>query len=219
MKKILIALILTLAASVAFAGVPNLMTYQGKLTGTDGQPVADGTYSLTYGIYADSTSGTALWTETGSANTDKGIFNARLGSTNPLPSSLFGSPNLFLGISVNGGSEMALRHRLTSVAFAFHAANADTAKYALMAPTASDGDWAIADSNIYRMDGNIGIGMANPTEKMEIEPHSALRLTYLCPGAGTDTTYRYIRLGNLSDYWGGLMQTLATQVMVMEMTL
>jgi hypothetical protein len=169
MKVVMIVLFLAIMTSAAFAaGVPNLMTYQGKLTGTDGLPVVDGTYSLTLNIYSDSTGGVALWTETNSVNTEKGIFSTSLGSTTPLSPYLFSGSNLFLGISINGGDEMPARQRLTSVAYSFQAASADTAQYAREAPVVDDGDWVIGDTNIFRMHGNVGIGVTNPNSKLEI---------------------------------------------------
>jgi hypothetical protein len=184
MKKVLIALILAITAGAVFgAGVPNLITYQGKLTGTDGQPVTDGTYSLTLKIYNDSTGGTANWTETNSVNTEKGIFSVRLGYVNVLSPSLFSGPNLFLGISINGGAEISARHRLTSVAYAFQSAYSDTAQFARTAPTGADSDWAVADSNIYRLNGNVGIGISTPETKLHV--NGSLRTNSIGIGAGT----------------------------------
>ena len=57
-----ILLVLLLCAECA-ASVPGMMSYQGKLTGNDGQPASDGTYSVVFSLYTQETGGTALWTE------------------------------------------------------------------------------------------------------------------------------------------------------------
>src|SRR5262245_11759103 len=63
----------------AWAGVPQLITEQGRLLDATGAPVT-GTVSLAFSIYDVPTGGTALWTETQSATLDDGYFVLQLGS-------------------------------------------------------------------------------------------------------------------------------------------
>ena len=114
MKKILNFTVLfsVLIVSLAFAQIPQTMSYQGVLTGADGNPVADGSVSLTFKLYANATGGTALWEETQQVTTANGLFNAILGSVNPL-NLPFDKP-YWLGITVGQGSEMTPRIALTA---------------------------------------------------------------------------------------------------------
>lgn len=110
-----------------FAGVPQLLNYQGTLTDTSGTPVPDGQYAVVFNIYDVATGGSPLWTETWNGSTSpvttiKGNFNAILGAYNPIPASFFdGHPTTYLGIKVGNDSEMMPRQRITSVAYAFTA--------------------------------------------------------------------------------------------------
>ena len=47
----------------AFADVPSQINYQGTLTDSAGDPIT-GIYSMTFSLYADSTGGSSLWSET-----------------------------------------------------------------------------------------------------------------------------------------------------------
>ena len=55
-------IMLGMIVSVASAGVPQLMNYQGRLTDNGGNPL-DTTVSVTFTIYDDSTGGNPKWTE------------------------------------------------------------------------------------------------------------------------------------------------------------
>ena len=59
-KTHLIPLLMLFATSV-FAQIPQTMSYQGLLTDTAGNPVADGPVDLTFKLYDAATDGTLLW--------------------------------------------------------------------------------------------------------------------------------------------------------------
>jgi len=100
-----------------------LINYQGRLTDSDGNPVPDSTYQLTFSLYDDSTGGFLQWSEVHpSVQTNDGLFCVILGSVdNNLDASIFETEPLYLEIQV-GVEVISPRTRLTS------APNAITAK-------------------------------------------------------------------------------------------
>ncbi len=98
--------------------------YQGRLHDLESNPIT-ATLPITFRLYATSTGGTALWTESwpGVAVTD-GLFNILLGTTTPLTPTLFtDNATLWLGIQVAADTEMTPRAQIGSVPFATYATN------------------------------------------------------------------------------------------------
>jgi len=149
MKKIcLISMIFIILSSIAFADVPNLINYQGRLTNDSGE-VLDTTVSIVFTIYDDSVSGNVWWTENNpSVTTVGGLFNVLLGSINPVPDSTFDGPNRWLGITVGTDSEISPRSRLISVPYSYLAAKADTASFAINIGE-EYANWIVVDSVLY----------------------------------------------------------------------
>lgn len=126
-------------ASFSYAEIPRIINYQGKLTDTDGKPVSDGAYSVTFRIYDQGAGGSPLWYETQSLTTQKGIFSTQIGATKDLNLS-FDKP-YYLGIQVGSDAEMTPRQPFSSSAYAFesaHAAEATEAAHAAVADTVTD---------------------------------------------------------------------------------
>jgi Chaperone of endosialidase len=174
MRKVLIVttIILLISSFSAFSDIPHLITYQGRLTDDMGVPVADGGYDLTFTIYDDSTSGTALWSETHGITTESGLFNVQLGSSISLDDSIFAlNPDLFIGMLLSAsGTEMSPRARVTSSAFSFHSLHADTAAYALSAAVNGADGW-VDDGSVVRLetiDDSVGIGTSTPSAKLDV---------------------------------------------------
>jgi hypothetical protein len=120
-----LVLVAVLVVSSVLAQVPQMINYQGRLT-MPGTCALDTTISMTFGIYADSTTLTSLWSETQSSVTvEDGIFNILLGSVNSIPNSVFNGGTRYLGIKVGGDSEMSPRTPLVSVGYAYTTENAD----------------------------------------------------------------------------------------------
>ncbi len=94
--------ILTLMMSQILAA-PMVINYQGRLTGTGGSPVANGSYDLLFAIYEDSLSGLPLWAETTTVTASDGLFSHLMGSLNSFPRDLFtdGSPR-YLELTTEG---------------------------------------------------------------------------------------------------------------------
>ncbi len=53
----------------AHADINPMLNFAGKVTNLDGSEIADGTYDFSFGLYASSTGGTALWSESQNAAT------------------------------------------------------------------------------------------------------------------------------------------------------
>ncbi len=164
----LLVLSMALLSTAALADVPGLINYQGTLTDDSGTAL-DTTVSMTFSIFTDSTAGSVVWTEDQSpVLVSSGIFHVLLGSVNSIPDTVFSSPERWLGVQVGADPELEPRQRIVTVGYAFRSAESDTASYARNAPAASDGDWTVDGDNIYRLDGNIGIGKDNPYVKLDI---------------------------------------------------
>ena len=163
--------------SSLWAQTPSFINYQGKLTTTSGVPPATGQYSLTFSIYGTLTGGQALWMETQSVTIDKGVFNAMLGKSVPLPSTfLTRNGDWYLGIKVGTDTEMTPRFQLASVPFSHRASeadgmaddaimNADVNANAAIAGVKINPDFGT--QNIFTS-GRIGIGTTSPGRALSI---------------------------------------------------
>ncbi len=151
--KMMLALMLTLIAGIVQAGepsavvpgsqatagrepliansdaitIPRLLSYQGRLTDSLGNPVPDGNYQLTFRLYTQETGGTPFWTEAQTVLVRNGLFSVLLGSITPI-TSLPDAGVLYLSLQVGAEAELTPRLRIVSSAYAFlteRAANAD----------------------------------------------------------------------------------------------
>lgn len=89
------------------------ITYQARVRTSGGADV-NGPVTVGFRIYDGATTVSPLWGETQSLIADKGVVNVQLGSVKPLPPDLFNHPDLFIGITVAGDTEMTPRTRLLS---------------------------------------------------------------------------------------------------------
>ncbi len=91
-------------AAVGQQAATTTMSYQGRLTSPDGQPVT-ASLPMSFALYTAPTTGEAVWTESRSgANgvpVTNGLFNVLLGSVVPIGTNLL-NQDLWLGISVDG---------------------------------------------------------------------------------------------------------------------
>jgi hypothetical protein len=113
------------AAPLLQGGAPGQLNYQGLLLDpATGDPVADGNYTLTFAIYDDATStdpGHRLWNETQTVSVQDGLFNVILGAVTPITATWLDGRDLWLGITVQGESEMTPRTQLVSMPYALNA--------------------------------------------------------------------------------------------------
>ncbi len=165
MKRILIILAVIMLAALPVSGqIPRLINYQGVLTDDMGVVVSDGSYNMTFRLYAVPSGGSHLWEETIAVNVSKGIFSTTLGH-DVVITEVFDKP-LYLAIEIDGGGELTPRRLFTANAYAFSA----RAIYGI--------------SNMFPTEGNVGIGTIGPLEKLDV--NGAIRLgTTATDNAGT----------------------------------
>jgi hypothetical protein len=129
--RLLLAALL-LIPSLAFGAPPNTLGYQANLADGGGQPIT-GTRNITFRLYDVPTGGTALWTELqNNVLVDGGNLAVELGAITPLPRNAFGR-KLYLGVQLQGDSEMLPRPPLTSAPHAQRAASLFKQRYELPA--------------------------------------------------------------------------------------
>jgi len=55
---------------------------------------------------------------------------------------------------------------------------------------------------------NVGIGTTNPQHDLDIKGTTSIQ--YLYPSFGNDTVYKFLRIGEAGNYWGGLMYNVSS---------
>jgi len=108
------------SGDVQIAGITApLLQYQGRLTdpGT-GEPVVDGSHTMTFRLYASASGGTEFWTETKDVSVQDGLFSTVLGDKTSLDQAVFDGRELWLGVKVGADVEATPRQRVLPVAYA-----------------------------------------------------------------------------------------------------
>ena len=83
------------------------MPYAGRLTDRAGQPVADGAYDLSFGLYGTESGGQVLWSEVQrGVPVSKGEFLTALGSVAPIPATAFDGQTGWL-VQAKGREQLA----------------------------------------------------------------------------------------------------------------
>ncbi|MBU0561864.1 MAG: hypothetical protein ABIG69_08050 [Bacteroidota bacterium] len=119
MKKhfVIFTFIIIPLLSYITAQVPNEITYQGILKDADGTLLTD-EYNLLFRIYTVDIGGTEIWNENHvGVHVEGGVFNIILGNLE----SLSFEEQYWLGITVNGGTELQPRSKLTAVPYSLTA--------------------------------------------------------------------------------------------------
>jgi len=122
-----------LCAAVASASVPSQINFQGMLTDTSGNPIDRTIDRMVFSIYADSVAGTSLWNEShSSVQVTDGLFRVILGSSNPIPSSLFnGSVRWISFMAYPDAQDLSPRQPLVTVPYGYRAGLAETVQVPL----------------------------------------------------------------------------------------
>ena len=146
MKPLTLAIILTVTLTVVsglIADVPNLINYQGTLTDSTGNPI-DGTRSMRFYLYDDSTGGSDIWSEQqNDVPINDGFFQVILGSSNPIPHTIFdGTTKWFTSMIEPEVIQLSPRQPLVTVPYSFKTMKSDSADYATYAYFADYSDQA-----------------------------------------------------------------------------
>jgi hypothetical protein len=139
---ILYSILLFLVSTGLFGQIPQIISYQGVLTDAGGSVVADGSYTMSFRLYASESGTSALWLESQMVIVINGIFNVMLGKEIPLD--LPFSQTYWLGVTVGEASELSPRIQLTSSAYSLRARAVDDG--AVVAASIDDG--AVTGSKI-----------------------------------------------------------------------
>lgn len=108
--------------------VPRTVSYQGILADTQGALLPDGVHSITIRLYPSLSGGSPIYTEThGAIPVVRGLFNLIIGSSTPMPAGLKFDRAYFLGVSVDGGTELQPRTAITAAPYALYAETAGQA--------------------------------------------------------------------------------------------
>jgi parallel beta-helix repeat protein len=131
--SLLAAAFAVLLAVVCFGA--DTVSVQGLLKGSDGVPLASGTYDMQFSLYTVASGGTAEWTEThdgaNAVTVTAGMYAVELGGITAFPATLFSAnPDLWLEVAVDMDGDatyeevFAPRMKLASAPYAHEAKNA-----------------------------------------------------------------------------------------------
>jgi hypothetical protein len=117
---VILAVVLA-AATMAFADIPKMISYQGRVTDASGVPVADGTYTMQFRLFNAEVGGDQRW-ESGdvSVTTSGGVFNVLLGGSGQPLILLHFDEDLWLAVRFEGVDQTP-RQQMTSVGYAYMA--------------------------------------------------------------------------------------------------
>ncbi|HRF28947.1 MAG TPA: hypothetical protein PL051_04935 [Candidatus Saccharibacteria bacterium] len=92
--------------TAALTTVPTKMNFQGRLTDSSGNVMANGTYNMKLRLYTVSSGGSTVWTEdrlvsaAQGVTVTNGLFSIKLGDISALSASLFASGDLYLEVEL-----------------------------------------------------------------------------------------------------------------------
>ena len=120
-----VACIVTFFAALAFAGVPQTISYQGFLKDTTtGVPVSAKT-EMTFSLYSTANGAGAVWRGASTLRPVNGVYSVELG-TSPLPALPAFDRAYWLGVQAGTDPEMRPLQPLTSVPYALRAVVTDS---------------------------------------------------------------------------------------------
>jgi hypothetical protein len=136
MKKLLPILLLLITFQMVAQNIPGTLSYQGILLQADGiTPLTDGNHTVLFRFYTVPTGGTAIaaLSRTVTVTTSKGLFTCIIGG-GVAPNAPFSaadmttlsSQQIYMGIGINGGAELAPRAQLSPATYALQAQSAYT---------------------------------------------------------------------------------------------
>jgi hypothetical protein len=181
----------------------SVITHQGYLSNDQGVPLP-GPVNLTFGIFAAATGGSPLWSEThSSVALSNGSYTVLLGSVTAFPADLFASDSLWIQTSVDG-TQMP-RVIIGEVPRAIHAERAVVADSLAGFSGGVPGQyWDAVGATIHNTNsGNVGVGTANPSAKLEVNGNAWVsREVNIKPNGTDNTACIYISQPNRLANWG-----------------
>lgn len=171
----LVATLVLLGALSPAVAQPTHVNYQGELKRND--TPFDGTAEFKFAI-VDTQTGTTLWSNDGTSTTGDepaasvsvdvtaGVFTVLLGASPMIALTANDIEGLSSGVlrvwvDTGDGFEQLSDQPISSSAFALHSESSATGG-------AADDDWVIDDPNIYRLSGNVGIGVDAPEQRLHV---------------------------------------------------
>jgi len=124
------------------------LSIQGVARDNTGQSLGDANYGFTFRLYTGSTGGSAVWTETQTLYVLNGVFTAVLGDVTSMAGLDF-NVEYWLSLQIDNNSELSPRTKL------------------ILSPYSIISGLNGVD-NVFPQSGNVGIGIANPLEKLHV---------------------------------------------------
>ena len=204
-----------------YAQIPRTISYQGILTDAAGIVKPDGNYSITFSFYESEAGGNAIWSETKTLSTAKGLFSTSLGSQTPFNATVKFDKPYWLGIKVGADAELSPRIALTSVGYSLTADNVVDGKVVKSLNGLKDnvtfegggGTTINTDGNKITISssgiGGTGIqGVQNTNSTLDVtNPNGPtatvnLKVPLVISGSGEYYTLRGYNTGNGGGIWG-----------------
>jgi len=114
--------ILFIASVNLFSQISEVINYQGRLTDSEGVPVENNSYYVTFSLYDNEWAEESIWSEEIEVATHDGFFNVNLGEINSFDSlGLKFDMTYFLGIRLASGTEFFPRTKLAVTPYSFTA--------------------------------------------------------------------------------------------------
>ncbi|MBN2091857.1 hypothetical protein JW964_19735 [candidate division KSB1 bacterium] len=166
----MIMILAILAGSLSAQKIPQVIFYQGYLTDNNGDPINQN-QAMTFRIYTALTGGEKRWEEVNSSvPVNQGVFSILLGSQKPIPMDIFSDKTRFLEIVI-GNETLSPRQQIASVPYAYTAGSVQ------------------GSTNVFPTQGNVGIGLDNPTAKLQVKgPIHSTEGGFKFPDGSTQTT-------------------------------
>jgi len=114
-----LCILIIVAVSLGYAEIPQVISFQGKVTDTGGVPVPDGDYDMEFRIYDAQTGGNEEWNSGGSpvsVSVTDGVFDVLLGESNAIE--LEFDEDYWLEVEIEGDVQSP-RTRMGSTGYAY----------------------------------------------------------------------------------------------------